>query len=98
MTRKQLERGQRITELMKQKQYSPFSVAQMGVSLFSVEKGYLDDVPVLEIGAFDAALQAYMHQTCSSIMDKINASGGYDSEIEAQLTAAVEEFKRTGAW
>ncbi len=98
VTRKQLERGQRITELMKQKQYSPFSVAQMGVSLFTVDKGYLDDVPVSEISAFDASLQAYMHQTCAVLMDKINSSGAYDAEIEAQLTSAIEEFKRTGAW
>ena len=83
---------------MKQKQYSPFSVAQMGVSLFTVDKGYLDDVPVSEIGAFDAALQAYMHQTYSGLMDLINSSGGYDAEIEVQLTSAIEEFKRTGAW
>jgi F-type H+-transporting ATPase subunit alpha len=98
VTRKQLERGQRITELMKQKQYSPFSVAQMGVSLFTVDKGYLDDVQVSEISAFDASLQAYMHQTCAVLMDKINSSGAYDAEIEAQLTSAIEEFKRTGAW
>ena len=55
-TRKQLERGQRITELMKQKQYSPFSVAEMGMSLFVVEKGYLDDVPVKKSSSFEASI------------------------------------------
>jgi F-type H+/Na+-transporting ATPase subunit alpha len=97
-TRKQLERGQRITELMKQKQYAPFSVAQMGVSLFIAEKGYLDDVAVNEVMSFEAALQSYMHSTHAALMKKINVAGAYDDEIEAQLKAAVEEFKRTGTW
>jgi F-type H+-transporting ATPase subunit alpha len=57
-TRKQLERGQRVTELMKQKQYSPMSVAEMGVSLFAVDRGYLDDVPLNKIGDFEAGLLA----------------------------------------
>lgn len=97
-TRKQLERGQRITELMKQKQYSPFSVAEMGLSLYVVEKGYLDDIPVGEIGSFESALRSFMHGSHAGLMHKINESGNYDSEIEGQLKAAVEEFKRTGSW
>lgn len=97
-TRKQLERGQRITELMKQKQYAPFSVAEMSLSLFAAEKGYLDDISVLEINAFEAALQAYMRTTCAALMATINETGAYDDGIEAQLTVAVEEFKRTGTW
>ena len=55
-TRKQLERGQRVTELMKQKQYSPMSVAEMGVSLYAVEHGYIDDVDLNKVGDFEAAL------------------------------------------
>jgi F-type H+-transporting ATPase subunit alpha len=98
VTRKQLERGQRITELMKQKQYSPFSVADMGLSLFIVEKGYLDDVPVNEISAFEAALRSFMHNAYAPLLKNINEAGNYDSAIEAQLAAAVEEFKRTGSW
>ena len=97
-TRKQLERGQRITELMKQHQYSPMSVAQMGVSLFVVEKGYLDEVPVAEIIAFEKALHAHLHSNNESLMVKINQSGAYDSAIEAELKDAVEDFKRTGSW
>lgn len=97
-TRKQLERGQRITELMKQKQYSPYSVAQMALSLFIVDKGYLDDVPVAEITSFEASLQGYMHSTHAALMQKINEAGAYDDEIETQLKAAVTEFKRTGSW
>jgi F-type H+-transporting ATPase subunit alpha len=98
VTRKQLERGQRITELMKQKQYSPFSVAQMGVSLFVADKGYLDDVPVSEVTAFEAALQDYIYAQHAPLMNQINEAGAYDDAIESQLRAAVEEFKRTGSW
>jgi len=98
VTRKQLERGQRITELMKQKQYAPFSVADMGISLFVAEKGYLDDIPVNEIGSFEAALRGYMHASHAALVNKINEAGAYDNEIEAQIKAAVEEFKRTGSW
>lgn len=97
-TRKQLERGQRIRELMKQKQYSPFSVAEMGVSLFAVEKGHLDDVPVVEVGAFEAALQDFMHASFEGLMKKINETGAYNDEIEAQLNEAIEDFKKTGSW
>jgi F-type H+-transporting ATPase subunit alpha len=57
-TRKQLEHGQRVTELMKQKQYSPMSVAEMGVSLFAANEGYLEDVEVEKVLAFEAALIA----------------------------------------
>ncbi|MDP3562319.1 MAG: F0F1 ATP synthase subunit alpha [Legionellaceae bacterium] len=97
-TRKQLERGQRITELMKQKQYAPLSVAEMGLSLYAAEKGYLDDVPVAEVSAFEGALQSYMHSMHAPLMEKINQAGAYDDAIESQLKAAVEEFKQTGSW
>jgi F-type H+-transporting ATPase subunit alpha len=97
-TRKQLERGQRITELMKQKQYSPHSVADMGVSLYTAEKGYLDDVAVSDVKSFDSALHSYMHSTHAALMKKINKAGAYDDSIESQLKAAIDEFKRTGSW
>jgi F-type H+-transporting ATPase subunit alpha len=97
-TRKQLERGQRITELMKQKQYSPFSVAQMAVSLFAAEKGHLDDIPVVEISAFEQALQAFMHLSYADLMHHINQAGAYDDSIESQLKAAIEQFKQVGSW
>jgi len=97
-TRKQLERGQRITELMKQQQYSPMSVAEMGISLYVVEKGFLDDVPVAEIMSFEKALHSHMHANYAALLEKINQNGAYDSEIEAELKEAVEEFKRTGSW
>lgn len=97
-TRRQLERGQRITELMKQKQYSPLSVAEMAVSLFVVDKGYVDDIPVSEVGAFEAALHSYMRTSHAQILHAINETGAYDGNIESQLKSAVDEFKRTGSW
>lgn len=97
-TRKQLERGQRITELMKQKQYAPYSVADMALSLFIVDKGFLDDIPVNEISGFEVALKGFMHSTHSALIKKINETGAYDNEIETELKAAVEDFKRTGSW
>jgi F-type H+/Na+-transporting ATPase subunit alpha len=97
-TRKQLERGQRITELMKQPQYAPLSVAEMALSLFVVEKGFLDDVSVAEIISFERSLRDFMHASHESLMIKIDETGNYNDEIEAELRKAVEEFKRTGSW
>jgi F-type H+-transporting ATPase subunit alpha len=97
-TRKQLERGQRVTELMKQKQYSPLSVAEMAVSLFAADQGYLDDVALDKIVDFEHAMHGYMRASQAGLMDNINASGDYNDEIEAGLRAAVEDFKATGTW
>jgi F-type H+-transporting ATPase subunit alpha len=97
-TRKQLERGQRITEIMKQKQYSPLSVAEMALSLFIVEKGWVDDLPVKEVGAFEAGFIAYMRGAHAELLKKINETGTYDAEIEAALNTAAETFKRDGSW
>ncbi|MGH8294923.1 MAG: F0F1 ATP synthase subunit alpha [Steroidobacteraceae bacterium] len=97
-TRKQLERGRRVTELMKQKQYSPLSVAQMAVSLFAVNDGFLDDVEVDKTVVFEAALHSYMHAEQQPLLDRINSSGDYDAEIEQQLRKAVADFKASAAW
>ena len=97
-TRKQLERGQRATELMKQKQYSPLSVAEMAVSLYAVDQGYLDDVEKEKVVDFEHALHGYMRASQAELMDRINASGDYNDEIESALRAAVEDFKATGTW
>ncbi len=92
-TRKQLERGQRVTELMKQKQYSPMSVAEMGISLYAADRGYLDDVPLNKIGDFEAGLLAFARSSYSALIDKINEKGDYSDEIESGMKKAVEEFK-----
>ncbi len=97
-TRKQLERGQRVTELMKQKQYHPLSVAEQAVSLFAVNEGFLDDVELKKIGDFEAALHAYMKSEHKELMDRINATGDYNDEIAAALREAVETFKKSHVW
>ncbi len=97
-TRRQLERGQRVTELMKQSQYSPLSVAEMAISLFAVNEGYIDDVPADKVVAFEAALHAHARANAVELMNKINASGDFDDEIENDLKQLVESFKATGAY
>ncbi len=97
-TRKQLERGQRVTEVMKQKQYSPMSVGEMGLSLYAVNEGYMDDVPVEKIVDFENAMQAYVRSEHGDLIEKINETGDYNDEIEANLKKAVEQFKQTGAY
>ena len=97
-TRKQLERGQRVMELMKQKQYSPLSVAQMAISLFAVDRGYIDDVELAKVGDFEAALHSYMASSQKALVDKINEAGDLDDAIEAALKSALEAFKTTQSW
>ncbi|MEO5573166.1 MAG: F0F1 ATP synthase subunit alpha [Gammaproteobacteria bacterium] len=97
-TRKQIERGQRVTELMKQKQYSPLSVAEMAVSLFAANQGFLDDVEVAKIQDFEAALHAYMKSSQAPLMDKINSTGDYSNEIEGGLRDALKGFKASSVW
>jgi F-type H+-transporting ATPase subunit alpha len=97
-TRKQLERGQRVTELMKQKQYAPLSVAEMAVSLYAANEGYLDDVDVKKIVAFEEAMHAHVKSNHGDLLDSINASGDYDDEIAGKISAAIEDFKANGVY
>jgi F-type H+-transporting ATPase subunit alpha len=97
-TRKQLERGQRIVESMKQKQFSPMSVAEMAVVLFAADKGYLDDVKLNMVVSFEHALMSYMNAQCADLMQEINQAGDYNDSIEQRLKAGVEAFKKSPAW
>ena len=97
-TRKQIERGQRVTELMKQKQYSPLSIAEMAISLYAANEGYLDDVDVEKVVDFETSLLASFRDSHQKLIDKINKSGDYNEKIEAGLKKAVEEFKETGTF
>jgi F-type H+-transporting ATPase subunit alpha len=97
-TRRQLERGQRVMELMKQKQYAPLSVAEMAVSLFAVENNFMDDVELEKVGDFEAALHSYMRSSQGSLMDQINESGDFNDDIAASLKSAVETFKANNTW
>jgi F-type H+-transporting ATPase subunit alpha len=97
-TRKQLERGQRVTELMKQGQYSPMSVAEMAISLFAANEGYLDDVEGDKVVDFEAALLSYMTSSQSELMDKVNESGDWNDEIENAFHEALKDFKANNSW
>ena len=97
-TRKQLERGERVMELMKQPQYSPLTVGEMAVSLYAADKGYIDDVPKNKVVAFEAALHDYLRSDQKELLDKINDTGDYNDEIEAAIKAAVEAFKANNVW
>jgi F-type H+-transporting ATPase subunit alpha len=97
-TRKQLERGQRVTELMKQKQYAPLNVAEMGVVLYAANEGYLDDVDVNKIVAFEEALLAHVKSNNADLLDSINTSGDYNPEIAGKIGAAIADFKTNGVY
>ena len=97
-TRKQLERGERVMELMKQLQYSPLTIAEMAVSLFAVDKGYIDDVEVTKVVDFEKAMHDFMRSQHKELLDNINSTGDFNDEIEAGLTKAVEDFKAKGSW
>lgn len=97
-TRKQLERGQRVTELMKQKQYAPMSIALQALSIYAVNEGYIDDVPVSKILSFEEGLHAHFVNTQGELVNKINATGSWNDEIEATFKQGIAEFKQTGTW
>ena len=97
-TRKQLERGERATELMKQKQYSTMSVAEMAVSLFAVNEGYLDDVETRKVVEFEQAMQSHMKSQCSDFLGELNRDQAYNDEVVAKLHDALKDFKTNGSW
>jgi F-type H+/Na+-transporting ATPase subunit alpha len=96
-TRKQLERGQRVTELMKQKQYAPLSVGLMASSLYAAEKGYLDKVPVDKIQAWEAGLHQFMASSHAALVAKLNEKGDWNDELEAGMKAALEAYVKQSA-
>jgi len=97
-TRKQIERGQRVTELMKQNQYSPMSVAEMAVSLHAANEGFLDEVEVNKVRDFEAALQTYMKSEQTELLATINETGDYNDEIKQGIQSAIETFIKTSSW
>ncbi|HHI76495.1 MAG TPA: F0F1 ATP synthase subunit alpha [Gammaproteobacteria bacterium] len=97
-TRKQLERGQRVTELMKQPQYSPLAIADMAISLFAANEGYLDDVEVNKVVDFEAALHAYMHANYADLVAKVNETADWNDEIEKAFHEVLKDFKANSSW
>ncbi|MEW6613071.1 F0F1 ATP synthase subunit alpha [Thermithiobacillus tepidarius DSM 3134] len=97
-TRKQIERGKRVTELLKQDQYAPMSVAEMAVSLFAANSGALDDVEVSKIRDFEKALQGYMKSSQAALMSEINEKKDLTDDIKSKLEAAIKNFKASSAY
>ena len=95
VTRKQLERGQRTMELLKQPQYAPLSVAEMAILWFALDKGMLDDIAVKKLVDFQAAFLAYLHDRCAALIKSINDKPDYNDDIAKQLTDVIVGFKKT---
>ena len=97
-TKAQLDHGERVTELMKQKQYAPQSIAEMGLIIYAVDNGYLKEVAVNKVGDFEAALLSYMKAEHGDLLDQVNQSGDWNNDIEASYKAALEKFVSTQTW
>lgn len=97
-TRKQLERGQRITEVMKQKQYMPLSVGQMGTILFAADQGYLDDVPLNRIAMFEQELNTFLNTNYSDFIARISKTGELNDEVINTLRDLLKTFKAHQSW
>lgn len=97
-TRKQLERGQRITEIMKQKQYQPLSVAEMALILFAADQGYLDSIPLKKLAEFEHELLGMFRASHQELMDKINQTGDYNDDIVKSFQKIVSSFKESHSW
>ncbi|HHB92905.1 MAG TPA: F0F1 ATP synthase subunit alpha [Thioploca sp.] len=97
-TRKQIERGQRVTELMKQKQYSPLTVGEMAISLYAANEGYLDDVDVKKIVDFESALHSYMRANHADLIKSVSENGDYNDTVKNSFKTALDDFKKNHTW
>ena len=96
-TRKQLDRGARVTELLKQAQYSPLSISLMSASLFAVNKGFMDDLDVKKVLAFEHGLHQFLKTSHAALLDKVEQAKAIDKDSEAELHAAITSFKKSFA-
>ena len=97
-TKAQLDHGERVTELMKQKQYAPQSIAEMALLIFAADNDFLNDVSVEKIGAFEDALLSYAHSEQGALLEQVATSGGWDKDTEASFKSLLENFKSTQTW
>ncbi len=97
-TKAQLDHGQRVTELMKQKQFAPLSVAQMALVLFAANEGHLKDIPVNKVLDFEAALLSFAKSQYAETMNHIDATGDWNGELEGKFKELVTKLKTTGTW
>jgi len=97
-TRKQLDRGARVTELLKQAQYAPLSISLMAATLFAVNKGFLDSIEVKQVLAFEAGVHGFLKTKHADLLQKIEDTKQLDKASEETLAAAIAEFKKSGAY
>lgn len=97
-TREQLDHGERVTELMKQKQYQPMSIAEQSAVIYASNEGFLSDVPVNKIGSFEEAYLRYMHDEQADLMKEIDDTAKYNDDIAGRLKSAVETFKQNHSY
>ena len=97
-SREQLEQGQKVTEVMKQKQYSPMSVGEMSVMLFAVNDGYMKDVELNKVADFESALLSFMASEYKELMVNLDETGEYSDDVLASFKEALEKFKSTQTW
>jgi F-type H+-transporting ATPase subunit alpha len=97
-TKAQLEHGERVTELMKQKQYAPLSTAEMGVLLYAANEGYLKSVEVEKVADFEASLLSYMHAEHGALMQEIVSDGNWNDDREAAFKSGLDTFVATQTW
>jgi len=97
-TKAQLEHGQRVTELMKQKQYAPMSIAEMAVSIYAANEGYLNNVDVSKVGDFETSLHSFMHAEYSDFMKEMVEQGKFNEDVVAKLKEALDKFVATQTW
>ena len=91
----QLERGQRVTELNKQRQYSPLSIGLMAISLFAADNGHLDDIPLKRIGLFEQELHSYVESNYQDFLDQLNLNKTFDNNIATEMDNIILTFKQS---
>ena len=94
-TRKQLDRGARVTELLKQAQYSPLPISLMAATLYAANKGFLDDIDVKQVLHFEAGLHHHLKDKCAALLAKLEKDKALDKDAEAELVKAIEAFKKS---
>jgi F-type H+-transporting ATPase subunit alpha len=96
-TKKQLDRGARVTELLKQSQYSPLPISLMAASIFSVNKGFLDDIDVKKVLGFEHGLHQHLKSSHASLLSKLENDKAMDKAAEDELSSAIAAFKKSFA-
>ena len=97
-TREQLDHGERVTELMKQRQYQPMSISEQAAVIYASNEGFLSDVPVEKIGSFEEAYLRYMHDEQSDLMKEIDDTANYNDDIAGRLKSSLDTFKQNHSY